>query len=308
MAIAAGNRITLVTVTDTHYLPMVAALLKSVEANLDPAWCLDFWVVADGVRSKYRKNLEEAADSGVTSIHWVERRDVLPPDVKLPVDNSSFPSNIYLWYFMPYFLPEGTKRAIYMDADTLNCRDLVELWNTDLGNKIAGAVSDPRIRTFECDWGGILNFQELHLSGNLPYLNSGVLVVDLVLWRKQGITAKALNFVKENIRSAIYPEQYGINLALQGQWTEINHLWNFFATATTNNSPYNIHFVDRKPIYQSYRNNPSFRSDFMRYLAITPWFDFQPVSEIRRYRKKIANVLPKLWVWVVRGFTRFFVN
>lgn len=295
-----GKSVCVVVVSDTHYLPMTAALTKSIEANLHPDYRLEIWIVADHISTINRKKLDESIDGSITTIHWVEATGIIPPELNLPVDNSTFPLNVYLWYFMPYFLPASVDRVIYMDADMLNCRDLSELWCTDIGNWIAGAVMDPRIRTFECDWGGILNYQKLGLNGGNVYLNSGVLLINLDLWKKYHVSEKALQFVKDNIKFAVYPEQYGINLALQNQWIEINPLWNYFATATTNNTPYNIHFVDRKPIYLSYRNNPSFRHEFIRYLEMTAWFDFRPVSEIRRYRKKLNNIVRKLPVWVFR--------
>ena len=167
---------------------------------------------------------------------------------------------------------------------------------------------DPRIRTFECDWGGILNFQALGLNGNSLYLNSGLFLINLDLWRKHKITESALQYVRDNIEFAIYPEQYGINLALQNQWTEINPLWNYFATATTRNTPYNVHFADRKPIYQSYNSNPQYKQDFMRYIALTAWFDFRPFSEIKRYRKKLYNIKGKIIVWIGRKLMSVFVS
>ncbi len=294
-----GKNVCVVMVSDTHYLPMVAALVKSVEANLHQDYLLNLWLVADGISQKRRSLLDESVDKEITTINWVDAGD-LPGAKNLPKDFSTFPSNIYLWYFMPYFLPSDLGKVIYMDADMLNCRDLSELWNTNIGNKIAGAVQDPRIRTFDCDWGGILNFQALGLNGNLPYLNSGILLVNLELWRKNDITTKALQYVANNLASAIYPEQYGINLALQNQWLELNPLWNYFASATSINTPYNIHFVDRKPIYLSYKNNPVFRQEFMRYLSNTAWFDFRPISEMRRYRKKLANIMSRIPFWIFR--------
>ena len=293
MAVQRNNKVSVVVVCDDHYMPMLAALVKSIEANLDIKCLLDLWVVADRVTNRHRQWLENSVDTNITGINWINGREVIPQGWRLPLDKSSFPLNIYLWYFMPFFLPMELERVLYLDVDMINCRDLSELWYADIGNKIVGGVVDPRIRTFECEWGGILNYEELGLSGNLPYLNTGVMLVNLNSWRKNRVTERALQVVSQFPESAVYPEQYGINIALVNQWAEINPLWNYFATATLNNTPYNIHFVDRKPIYRTYQNNPSFRQQFVLYLQKTAWGYLQPMSELKRICKKLKNVLEK---------------
>lgn len=291
--------ITVVVVSDNHYLPMVAAQIKSIEANLNKEYLLDLWIISDNIKLKNQKKMESSINTDITTINWKGVKEIIPKNFRLPLDKSTFPLSIYLFNFIPYILPPTTEKAIYLDADIINCRDLTELWNFDLGDFIVGAVKDQRIRTFECDWGGILNYQQLGLSGSNKYLNSGVLLINLEKWRYCNITEKALQSVEENVKYAIYPEQYGLNIALHRQWLELNSLWNFFATTNNYSSPYNIHFVDRKPIYGTYKNNPAYRQLFYYYLHKTAWSNFKPIGEFRRYRKKLNNVIDK-------GFRRFF--
>ena len=296
------EKITVVVVCDNHYIPMLAVLVKSIEANLCAASRLDLWIIDDNIAKLNKGKLEKSINQKITTIIWQSAKSVIPKGFHLPLDKSTFPLNIYLWYFVPYFLPKEVSRVLCIDVDMINCRDLTELWKTDLGDKIAGAVIDPRVRTFECDWGGILNFEQLGLNGNSKYFNSGLVLINLQKWRKNDITEKALTIIEENIDFAVYPEQYGINIALHNQWLELNPLWNFFATATNNTTPYMIHFVDRKPIYDSYINNPSFKQLFFMYLCQTEWSEFRTISETRRYIKKINNVMYKMLKRIVSFF------
>jgi lipopolysaccharide biosynthesis glycosyltransferase len=180
-----------------------------------------------------------------------------------------------------------------MDVDIINCKDLNELWQTDLGDNIVGAVQDLRVKTFNNSWGGIFNYKQLGLDGNACYFNSGVLLMDINKWRKNSVTEKTLDCICKNCRFARYPDQYGLNIVLADQWRQLKSSWNHFADRD-NDIPFNIHFVDRKPIYKTYANNPEFRDRFFRHLHETEWRHARPVSETKRYAKKLLNVFEKI--------------
>jgi len=297
-----SKKITVVVASDEHYLPMLATLIKSIEANLSRSSLLDLWIIGDRITTKNKLRIENSVNHEISVLHWKDADKIIPSGMELPLDKSSFPLSIYLWYFIPFFIPTEIEKVIYLDVDMLNYRDLTELWDTDLGNKIAGAVVDPRIRTFECDWGGILNYQELGFTGSYKYFNSGVMLINTHKWMKNHITEKALVYVEDNYNSAVYPEQYGLNLALANNWIELNPLWNYFAT-TSHKAPYNVHFVDRKPIYITYKNNPVYLQQFQFYLLQTDWADFKPIGELKRYMKKINNVIEKKIKRITRKFS-----
>jgi lipopolysaccharide biosynthesis glycosyltransferase len=65
-----SDTITLVTVTDNHYLIMLAALVKSIEANLGGQSSVDLWVVDDGLTEQNKTKLERSVNPGVTNIYW----------------------------------------------------------------------------------------------------------------------------------------------------------------------------------------------------------------------------------------------
>ena len=289
-----NKKIPVVVVTDNHYLPMLAALVKSIEANLNKETNLDLWIVDDNVSIKSKTKFETSINPEITLHHWVAAHDIIPAGIELPLDKSTYPLNIHLKFFIQYFLPPEIEKIIYMDVDMINCRDLTELWHTDLGDKIIGAVVDPRIRTFDCYWGGVVNYQALGFSGNTKYFNTGIMLIDILKWKNNKISEKALQIIKENIASAIYPDQYGLNIVLANQWKELNPLWNFFAATINNSSPYHIHFIDRKPIYNAYKNNPIFKQQFNLFMNQTAWCNFKPIGEMRRYVKKLNNVFEKI--------------
>jgi len=286
------EKITIVTVSDNHYVILLAALTKSIEANLSENKAIDMWVIDDGISENSKAKLERSINPKITTLHWKSVKEIIPEGTKLPIDYSSWPLNIYLQFFIPFFIPESTPKVLFMDVDMINCTDISVLWHTHLEGNIAAAVQDSRVKTFDNSWGGILNYRELGLNGTTKYLNSGLLLMDLEKWRTNNVTEIALGYINNNKKFAFYPDQYGINIALANRWKPLDAGWNHFVTPDF--APCNVmHFVGRKPIYESYNGNPAYRDAFYKYLNQTDWKGTKPITESMRYLKKISNKLTK---------------
>ncbi len=286
------NKITLVTVTDDHYAILLSTLIKSIEANLSPDYCIDFWVVNDGVSETKRTKIERSINTQITSIHWKTPAEIIPKGTRLPLDYSTYPINIYMRLFIQYFIPETVSKVLFMDVDMINCTDLKELWELDLDGHIAAAVQDIRVKTFDNHWGGILNYEDLGFAGDTKYFNSGLLLMDMEKWRHNNISEKALLCIKNHKKYSFYPDQYGLNVELANKWKMIDPDWNHFASKRFHH-PHQIHFIGRKPIYKSYNNHSAYRKIFDKYLSQTDFKDAKSISETTRYLKKIKNTVFK---------------
>ena len=83
-------------------------------------------------------------------------------------------------------LPDDINRILYLDGDTLVLKDLSNFYNIDLGDKVLGMCPEPTVDK------GRRKFLAL---GEVPYHNSGVLLIDLKRWRREEIGKKVINFV-----------------------------------------------------------------------------------------------------------------
>lgn len=287
------NAITIVSVCDDHYTILMAALLKSIEKNYKGDAALDFYVVSDGIKPATKQKLLSSFDNEQLRFHFIEMEDVIPKEVKLPLDHSSYPLNIYLRLFIPYFIPQQVKKVIYLDVDMIVMENITRLWEIDLGENIIAAVQDERILTVDNEWGGIKNYDALGLQPDTKYFNTGLLVFNTELWRKEKIDEKVLNCIAENKKFANYPDQYGLNVILANRWKELDAKWNYFAVNDLK-YPYIIHYVSRKPIYKTYSSNEDYKVVFYTYLNLTQWKNFKPIDESKRYWKKMQNVIDKI--------------
>ena len=287
------NTITLVTVCDDHYAVLLAALIKSIEQNYRGNALLDFYIVSDGIKPATRKKLLDSFSNTNMKFRFLEMNDVIPTGTKLPLDRSTYPLNIYLRLFIPYFVPAEVKKVIYLDVDMIVMEDIRRLWSVDLEGNIIAAVQDERLLTVDNSWGGIKNYQDLGLKNDTKYFNTGLIVFDNAMWRKEKIDEKVLQCIDENKKFANYPDQYGLNVILANRWKELDAKWNYFATNDFK-YPYIIHFVSRKPIYKTYSSNKDYQNVFYSYLNLTEWKDFKTIDESRRYWKKINNIISKV--------------
>ncbi len=287
------NNINIVCVCDNHFTILLGALLKSIEMNYLGQDEIHFHIVEDNVSDENRRKVESCIENNLISIHWIKMNEIIESNISLPSDSSSFPLNVYLRILIPHFLEDSIKKVIYLDVDMIVVKDISELWSMELGNHPVAGVLD-RSLTVSNPWGGIKNYQELGLDKGVKYFNSGMLLMNLELWRKEELAKKIIKCVNDNIKYASFPDQYGLNVVLANRWKELDSKWNCFAISEEPD-PFIIHFIGNKPIYSTYKFNKNYKRIFFTYLESTPWKGFQPYNNYHRYLKKIANKIKKIF-------------
>ncbi|MBB6498111.1 glycosyltransferase family 8 protein [Pedobacter cryoconitis] len=289
-----NNNISIVVASDNHYAILIAALLKSIDLNHKTEEHIDFHIIDDGISAKFKTQLNSIVDPARITIKWFKSKEIIPADIVIPVDSSAFPLTVYLRVFSPYVVDQDVDKLIYLDVDTIVQDDISKLWHTSLGDYTVGAIQDVG-KTVDCQWGGIPNHLELGLAPDTKYFNSGVLMINAKKWREEQISGqviKALSTYKEHVRLA---DQYGLNVVLANKWKELDPNWNWFAFAD-NDSPSIVHFLDIKPIFTSYNSKEVYRQEFFRYLSLTPWKNFKPISGNQRHFRKIYNKIKKVFL------------
>ena len=287
-----GDNIIIVTVCDNHFAVHLAALIKSVEINHLKDELIDFYIVEDNILQENRERLERTATGSKLRLKWLDINKVIPDNITLPRDNSSFPLNVYTRLFIPYFVPGHLKKVLYLDVDMVVLADVTDLWSIDLSEKIIAGVVD-RSETVSSNWGGITNYKALNLSPDTKYFNSGLLLIKPKEWRDAGIPAQIIAIVEKHKQFANFPDQYGLNVVFAGEWFELDRRWNSYSTGEISD-PFVIHFTGRKPIFSSYNYNPGYKKEFFKYLDQTEWKGYRPISELKRLQKKLYNKIVKM--------------
>lgn len=284
-----SKKISIILACDNHYVVLLAALLKSIEMNHHTEELIDVYLVDDQISKLSKQKLMASLTLDKMNIIWLKMEEIIPEEVTLPLVNNTYPLNTYIRLLIPYFIPKDVNRIIFLDVDMIMLDDISNLWKIDIGDKVIGAVNDgPDVKTIA---EGIENYSELGLDPNQKYFNAGMQVINIDKWRALDITQKTFDAINNNKKYAGLGDQYGLNIALIGNWHEIDGKWNRFSVCT-DPKPSLIHYFHRKPIYKTYAYN--YKEEFFYYLNKTKFSDFQPIGETTRYLKKINNMLEKI--------------
>lgn len=286
-----NQKLALVTICDNAFALLLAALLKSIEKTLQTPARFDLYLVDDGISAAAKARLLQTINPALFDVHWLTVDEAIPAGTYLPVDRSTFPRNVFVRLFIPYFIPAEVTRVVYLDVDMIANQDITALWSVDLGDKLLGAVVD-RAELVSSSWGGYKNYRELGLAPETRIFNSGMLVIDPIAWRRQEVTKRVIKCIEYNVEYAVFPDQYGLNVVLANQWLELDRGWNCYAHYA-DEKPHLIHFTGVKPIYTSYDLNKAYQETFYRYLRQTPWHDFTPISGWNRLLIKQTHKLKK---------------
>lgn len=292
-----SNPIILAAACDNHYIPLLAALIKSVELNHKTGEKLIFYVIDDRISEVNKKRLRESTNGELTEIRWVPSHRIKPKGVTIPFDTSSYPPTIHLRMFIPYFVPRDLEKVIYLDVDMIVKDEISKLWTVDLDGLPLAAVTDTLIKNFGNSWGGIRNYSDLGFDSETPYFNTGMMVMNTRLWRDGDLTNKIFRCIADNQKWVKYPDQYGLNVVMTNQWKEVDVRWNWFAKKYNPDASI-IHFIGRKPIFASYNHDSDFRNEFRFYLDQTLWKGLKPIGETTRYLKKGWNMVEKVPIFI----------
>lgn len=134
---------------------------------------------------------------------------------------------------IPDLLGRSIKKAIYLDSDLIIKGDLQELWvNEQLEHYFLGAVEDP------------VEFAGIRLPRGYKYFNSGVLLMNLIMWRLENISCKVLEFIKKNPSKIKWWDQDALNAILYNKWFPLDYKWNYqvLRMGHLNIKPIIIHF------------------------------------------------------------------
>lgn len=279
--------------SNNNYAVLLAALLKSIITNHQSPESLVFYVLNDKISSKNQSKINTLIDGFKVKINWINADQVLPVDVKIPIDNSAFPFTAFLRLFAPFIIEKDVPKLIYLDVDMIVRKDISELWSFDLEDYTIAAVVDVG-KVVSCDWGGIPNYQALGIPADAKYFNSGLMIINPQLWKENNIPNKVFEVMRDNLKFVNYADQYGLNVVFAQKWKEINPLWNWYAHQP-HPDPYNIHFLDIKPIFKSYRSDEEFKKEFFKYLNLTPFKGLRIRSDLERLiHKTIIKIKKKL--------------
>lgn len=191
-----------VSVADEKYARYMLAMIASAMASAANDVHIDFHILGDGFSPETVSVYEKFVREGGHSLHWL--RDT-SADAEIPL-TMYFSRAASLRLFLAEMLPDVDKAA-YLDADTIVCGDgMRRLAEVDLGGRALGVVADADI---------IFKYMARATGITDPtyrYFNSGVMVINLAKWRREGATEKHLRVLRARQGKMVYVDQDVLNI------------------------------------------------------------------------------------------------
>lgn len=113
-------------------------------------------------------------------------------------------------------------RVLFLDSDLLVCTDLSPLWDMNLGDNVAAAVTwEPLARSSDKKL-----FADLRIPLEEPHFNCGVLLIDCDMWRKEAFSARCRELRSRYDAILIGGNQPVINAVLHGRIAHMPRKYN----------------------------------------------------------------------------------
>lgn len=299
--------------------------ITSLFENNKSADTINVWLIEHDITQENKNNLIKIANKYERKIYFIPMPDINSKwhlNLKMIKDEWLFDS--YVRLFLDDILPVSVERVLYLDGDVLITDSLQELWHIDLQGKCAAAVTDSIGESY---------YEMFRLSKNARYCNSGVILMDLIRWRKQKIGDKVAEYVREHNGYVFFMEQTVFNAVLDSQIYILHPRYNVFSLMQC--MSYDEHMYLRRPerfyakkfireavekpclvhlttcffiINRAWikNNNHPFKEIYLKYKEMTPWEKEPLSSDKRKSKKKIVDFfvlyLPRSFVIFVASF------
>lgn len=217
--------IRVLTMADERYAMPLAVMGRSLLERHGSGRPLVLRVIDDGMTAASRCLVEESwKEASPGEARWEFVAPYYGEAERLPVWGR-VPALTYARLFLNDQFPDCTGRVVVLDSDVLVLADIAELFETDLGGDVLGAVVDPFIPTVSALDGLPASVLEV-IPPDAAYFNAGVMVVDLARWREQDVSRRAVAYIEGHYRELQQYDQDALNYVLHGQWREVEAGWN----------------------------------------------------------------------------------
>jgi len=285
-----------VTAADGGFAMQLATMAASIAANTTGSFRL--FVLDGGIGEADKRRVRESCPSDQVELVF------LHPDtqrVKGLKTNRHITESTYFRLEIGELLPLEIEKIIYLDADLIVLGDIRELWSCQLNSHHLLAVED-----FSCprmDAATLENFpansayltcqhpvklyKKFGIPGSAKYFNAGVLVLDLVKWRRDAIGETVLRYLRDHDEHVRFVDQDGLNVVLWDKWADLAPSWNqmphIYRFPSWKHSPFDkatfnqvrrypkiVHFLGGGKPWCKDQMHP-YRPDYFWYLDKTAW-------------------------------------
>lgn len=158
----------------------------------------DFYVIHSDLNENDIIEIEENFNEVDVRMHFIY---VDPESFKDFPETDRYPKQIYYRIFASFLLPKHLEKALYLDVDIIVIRSLKELYKMDFEGKYYIACTHVRKILKK------MNNIRLGIENDFPYINTGVMMMNLELLRQNQNINEVLDYVNKHKMNLMLPDQ-----------------------------------------------------------------------------------------------------
>lgn len=201
----------LVTLNSGYIKPLSVMLKSLLKAN--PKTMFDIYCINKSLTQQDYHIVEEYLNSC-----WYTITDIKITDEMLagaPITDR-YPREMYYRIFASKYLPQSVDKILYLDPDLVVLKPLNRLYNLDLGDNYFAAASHVNKPLQK------LNEVRLQTKTSGPYINSGVMLMNIALLRKEQDFQVIFDYLEKNKSLLFLPDQDIISAVYSDKIYEID--------------------------------------------------------------------------------------
>ncbi len=320
--------ITVICAANAGYAAPMTVMLTSLVCNLTTQRDVDLYLIESGFPDALRDKVERSVlankkDFYRLTFHWLKFDAAPTHDLPVGGHLAHITAEAYARLLAPDLLPASCTRAVYLDCDLVVRADIANLQDALDDAHVLGAVSEVYFSYVSSPKNErdavVFNYAELGIPPTNRYFGSGVLTLNLDLWRKENVTARVLDYIRTHKHRIYYHDQGGLNAVLHDRWLRIDQRWNqttdilyperWRAPAYSRadylrarNQPYIVHYtgsgkpwepgqkIPRASFFSKYLQRTLFKNDLTVHTLENP-IGFRAYFALWRLRRKIGAAL-----------------
>ena len=193
---AEKNEMNILVTLDENYIPYLNVMLSTL-IRFNPDCRFNVYLLhSEILKSALLPTKRVIGENGI--LIPIQIKDLALGDAPT---TQRYPREIYFRIFAAHYLPKTVDRVLYLDPDLVINGSLLNLYRMQMDDYYFAAASHTGLLLQKA------NALRLDMDEDSPYINSGVMMMNLSLLRKEQDYAEVLRFIEKRKNFLMLPDQ-----------------------------------------------------------------------------------------------------
>lgn len=249
--------------TDDAYAPLLAVSINSLLLNSEKSDFYKIHVIASNMNAENRKKIASLSRENV-SIEFNDLSERVSSIAHRFAIRDYYSISTYMRIFIASAFPQYEK-ALYIDSDTVIDRNIAELFFSDIGENLVGAVQENvMLRPVFGEYS-----EKVLGIPRKKYFNAGIMLMNMKKMRETNLEASFIKLLGERSFPVAQDQDY-LNVLCQGKVSYFDYCWNLMPDEKmVGITPYIVHYkmaqrpwhydgIDHGDLFWKYAENSGF--------------------------------------------------